>query len=301
MVDLEVRRIPFAFDDTVPFHWQPSAPDVAVMLNAVGVLAIAFEKHIVASTRIAIPLIKDKAVAAEAESFLRQEAQHANSHRKHLAALALTHPGLQGVVDKAVERFDALSFTSLQYQLAYTAALEATFTPTFKLFLDHESELFRPGDERVASLFLWHFVEEVEHRSSALEIYDAVVGRPWYRTMVAPKVFRHVFQTYFQIIEGFVECVPGVREAMTPPVEKKEGGRVVQLLGKALGGGRRSSLYDVASTRELLTTIYRLGLSQAPWHSPAGEPLPAFAGRWLDAYKAGRDVQFCYSVAGVSV
>ena len=38
--------------------------------------------------------------------------------------------------------------------------------------------LFRPGDDRVASLFLWHFVEEVEHRSSALVIYDAVVGKP---------------------------------------------------------------------------------------------------------------------------
>ncbi len=44
------------------------------------------------------------------------------------------------------------------------------------MMLDNEETLFRPGDDRVASLFLWHFVEEVEHRSSALMIYDAVVG-----------------------------------------------------------------------------------------------------------------------------
>lgn len=54
--------------------------------------------------------------------------------------------------------------------------------------LDNEAVLFRPGDERVASLFLWHFVEEVEHRSSALLIYGAVVGRLWYRLQVVPAV-----------------------------------------------------------------------------------------------------------------
>lgn len=300
MSDLEVRRIPFDFDDTVPFHWQPAAPDVAVMLNAVGVLAVGFEKHIVASTRAAIPLIKDPEVAAEAEGFLRQEAQHANSHRRHLAALARTHPGIQGVVDRVVERFNALSTRSLRYQLAYTAALEATFTPTFKLFLDHESELFRPGDERVASLFLWHFVEEVEHRSSALKIYDAVGGRPWYRTMIAPAVLRHVIQTYFEIIDSFSACVPGVHEALAAVSEDETGNRISRLLSKGLGGGRRSSLYAVASTRELLTTVYRLALSQAPWHTPQHEPLPAFAGRWLSAYQAGRDLHLYYSGSAVT-
>ena len=45
------------------------------------------------------------------------------------------------------------------------------------MMLDNEETLFRPGDDRVASLFMWHFVEEVEHRSSALVIYDAVVGK----------------------------------------------------------------------------------------------------------------------------
>ena len=43
--------------------------------------------------------------------------------------------------------------------------------------LDNEKTLFRPGDDRVASLFLWHFVRG-RHRSSALVIYDAVVGSP---------------------------------------------------------------------------------------------------------------------------
>ena len=44
----------------------------------------------------------------------------------------------------------------------------------------------------MASLFLWHFVEEVEHRSSALIIYDAIVDDPWYRMRMVPSIFGHV-------------------------------------------------------------------------------------------------------------
>ena len=60
------------------------------------------------------------------------------------------------------------------------------------MMLDNEETLFRPGDDRVASLFLWHFVEEVEHRSSALVIYDAVVGKPWYRIRASARASSNI-------------------------------------------------------------------------------------------------------------
>ncbi|WP_201406435.1 metal-dependent hydrolase, partial [Mycobacterium intracellulare] len=70
--------------------------------------------------------------------------------------------------------------------------LEATFTPYFKLLLDNEATLFAPGDERVASLFLWHFVEEVEHRSSALVVYDSLIRSRTRRVRALPAILRHV-------------------------------------------------------------------------------------------------------------
>ena len=51
------------------------------------------------------------------------------------------------------------------------ANLEATFTPMFKVILDHRESLFGGGDARVASLMMWHFVEEIERRSSGLLLY----------------------------------------------------------------------------------------------------------------------------------
>ena len=173
MTDLQVRRPKFNFTEDVPWQWNPQNPGFSFFMNATSIIAICFEQMIVAAVQEAKPLITDPAIDAEATAFLRQEAQHSSSHRKHVNALIKHYPGLQETFDAAVASYDEVTATeSLEYRLAYVADLEATFTPSFKIMLDNDDILFRPGDDRVASLFLWHFVEEVEHRSSALVIYD---------------------------------------------------------------------------------------------------------------------------------
>jgi predicted metal-dependent hydrolase len=304
MTELQIRRIDFGFDETVPFQWLPSHPKFGLMCNAISILAIAFEKFIVVSVRRAIPLITDPAVAEEAEAFLRQEAQHAKNHRKHVAALVAQYPALRQTVDAAVASFARLNETeSLEFQLAYTADLEATFTPIFKLMLDHDDVLFRPGDERVASLFLWHFVEEVEHRSSALVIFDALVGNRWRRTRATRKVFRHVLQVYREILAGFNEHVPERDRRAESRNVSPDGVRREELLARlpvpaSLRRRLRTfppSPFAPASNVEMMTLVYRLILSQVPHHRPQKEPLPAFADRWHDSYTRGLDVTRYYS------
>lgn len=306
MTDLQVRKIDFSFDETIPFQWLPSHPKFGLMADAISIMAIAFEKFIVTSTRRAIPLITDPAAAEEAEAFLRQEAQHAKNHRRHLAALISQYPDLQKTVDAAVASFDRIIETEpLRYQLAYTADLEATFTPIFKLMLDHEDVLFRPGDERVASLFLWHFVEEVEHRSSALIVYDAVVGDRWYRARVVRTVFRHVMQVYRDILAGFDEHVPAeVRRAESGHVSPDGTRREEVLTRLPIPASWRTrwgvfppSAFAPASNLEMLILAYRLIRSQVPHHRPANEPLPSFADTWFARYADGRDVTRYYTAA----
>ena len=209
MTDLQIRRVPFRFDESTPYQWLPANPDFGHLLNGISVIAVAFETYIVSVVRQAFDLIPDAEVAEEADAFLRQEAQHARAHRLHLRALAAQHPGVKGVLDDAVAAYDALlDAEPLEFHLAYIADLEATFTPLFTMMLNNRATLFEPGDDRVASLFLWHFVEEVEHRSSALRIYDAVVGKPWYRLRVMPRVFGHAEGVFTGIMQGFDAHVP---------------------------------------------------------------------------------------------
>ena len=107
--------------------------------------------------------------------------------RLHVLALTRQYPGLGEISAEIERRFDhLLDSEPLAFHLAYAADIEATFTPMFNVWLRHRDGLFDNGDPRVAPLFLWHLVEEVEHRSSAYVVYNAVVPDRWYRLRVLP-------------------------------------------------------------------------------------------------------------------
>lgn len=300
MTTLQVRTIAFDFTDEVPFSWNPEQPAFSVTANAISVIAIAFEKFIVQVMKEAKPRITDPALASEADAFLRQEAQHSRVHRLHLKALGRRHPGLSQTVDGALALFDEmLEKKSLMYHLAYIADLEASFTPTFKLMLDNEADLFRPGDERVASMFLWHFVEEVEHRSSALEIYRGLGGGELYRLAMLPSIGWHMGRVLKVIAEGFNEHVPledrKVDARLLLPVyrAKRKLLSMIPFLGR-----RYEPLPDglgAVPSRDRWAASWRLLRSQVPGHDPEHQPLPAFAGEWLERHARGEDVLHWYS------
>lgn len=147
MTELIVRKLRFAFaDHHVPFLWNESNPAFSSMANAVSFLAIAFEKMIGQMIPEAMPLIADPVIAGEADAFVRQEGQHSMGHRQHAKGLIKSYPGLKETLDEVIASFDDLTANKpLKYRLAYTADLEATFTPVFKLMLDHDDTLFAPA------------------------------------------------------------------------------------------------------------------------------------------------------------
>lgn len=290
MTDLQVRRVRFDFASApVPFNWQPERPAFAMQCNVISFFAPGFEKLIVDATREAIPLMRRPEDVEEAEAYLRQEAQHSAAHASHIRALIKRWPGLGETRDQVVASYDRLTKTKpLAWRLAYAAIVEATFTPYFKVFLDHEDKLFRPGDDRVASLFLWHFVEEIEHRSSALIVYNAVHPSYSYRLSALPGVVKHVGEIISIIASGFEKHVP-----------KEFGGGYARLMPKGFSySAIRDSMaaarqvnksclptYSGVPRTELVSMTVGLVRSQGPSHNPQQENLPTFAARWFAKYE----------------
>ncbi|OMC29265.1 metal-dependent hydrolase [Mycobacterium colombiense] len=298
MTGLEIRRIRFDLDGEVPFNWNAGNPAFSTYMNMVSIMAICFEKMLVSAVREAMPRITDAAVADEAEAFLRQEAQHANAHRQHIRALTRSHPGLQETLDEAVASYDHLTETTpLNFRLAYVADLEATFTPFFKMLLDNEATLFRHGDERVASLLMWHFVEEVEHRSSALVVYNAVVDDKLYRLRVLARVVKHLMQVTTRLFDSIDANVPLSERG----VDARDFAPLSGILGKVRARRDADTVQRVQPAlhtvpwKQKLGTAARVLMSQTPLHDPAKEPLPEFADRWFERYNRGDDVCHWYS------
>jgi predicted metal-dependent hydrolase len=292
---LVVRRPPFSIDASVPFQWQPANPSFGLFGNTFTFLAVAFERYIVAAIREAMPRITDPTVAKEADAFLRQEAQHARAHRLHANAMIAQYPGLAETFAATSAAYDELlEGEDIEFHLAYIANLEATFTPLFKMVFDNRRQLFEGGDERVGTLLLWHFVEEIEHRSSALLIHHHVTLDHWYRIRKARKVFDHVAGVYKLILAGFEQHVPlGDRHVPTVAVGPSglwlsEMADRLPLLRRRRGSG--PSMLGHVPGRELRTMIWHLARSQMPNHDPTNEPLPAWVDAWHSAFDAGSDV-----------
>lgn len=295
MTELVVRKMAFQFDDPaakVPFMWQPANPSFAIFCNAFTFIAVPFEKYIIAALRqVQDRLGTDANIAAEADAFLRQEAQHAAAHRKHMIALIEQYPGLERCYDQTVASYhDLLEAHPVEFHAAYIANLEATFTPMFKVILDHRDSLFADGDSRVASLMMWHFVEEVEHRSSGLMLYRHLMPNPWYRVKRVRQTFRHVGSIATTVARAFDEHVPF----------DDRGASAEQVMASALRGElahrmrRRTNgpppVFHAVPAAQLLRMVWGLALSQTPHHDPADQPLPGWAETWMREYDRGTDM-----------
>jgi predicted metal-dependent hydrolase len=294
MTELQIRRPDFHIDETVPFQWQPANPGFGLFGNTFTFLAIAFERYIVSATREAMPRISDPAVTEEADAFIRQEAQHARAHRahaqamiSHYPALAETHAAANAAFDELLERED------VEFHLAYIANLEATFTPLFKMVFDNRRPLFEGGDERVGTLLLWHFAEEIEHRSSALLIHHHVTPDRWYRIRNARKVFDHVARIYKLILADFEKHVPLEARLISAKAVSPLGLYISEVTDRL--PARRSrrdhpSMLRHVPGRDLRAMLWREAKAQTPHHDPADEPLPNWAQEWNAAYDAGADI-----------
>ncbi|RAV03988.1 metal-dependent hydrolase [Mycolicibacter senuensis] len=299
MTDLVVRRMPWMFDTSVPFQWQPANPLAGIFGNVFTFFAVPFEQYIIGALRDAKGQVTDAVVADEMEAFVRQEGQHSWAHRKHMNTLIKQYPGLKETAREAAELFDGLLATrSTEFHVSYIANIEATFTPLFKIFLDHRDSIFGGGDPRIASLILWHFVEEIEHRSSGLIICQHLTPNRWTRTKYVPATAKHVRSVVEAIARGFDRHVPAAdrgglsaHKAMTSDVAFGEV--KARLRPCFLGPSRKVGpprIFHGVPSRELVLMVGRLITSQAPYHNPAEQPLPEWAAVWMDEYERGVDM-----------
>lgn len=134
------------------------------------------------------------------------------------------------------------------------------------MVFDNRGPLFAGGDERVGTLFLWHFVEEIEHRSSALLIHHHVTPNRWYRIGKAPKVFGHVARIYSLILDGMEKHVP-LEARLVPTASVGPAGLWLSEMAARLPLPRRRtgpSMLGHVPGRELRTMIWHLAKSQMP-------------------------------------
>ncbi len=173
------RRIDFGFGAVdMPRHFMN---DDLVGSHIVAVLSCLFpegEDFFVRSVRNYRDQITDPELKAQVAGFIGQEAIHGREHRSFNSALGdLGYPVrfLDGRVRIGLGILARVAPKS--YQLALTAALEHYTATLAEILLTTGTMQQDTSIDEVRDLFLWHAVEENEHKSVAFDVFMKVCGR----------------------------------------------------------------------------------------------------------------------------
>ncbi len=198
-----VRKIPFEFPEDLQPHWNPEQVEWSYMVNGTSLAMPFLEPYLIRTMRKALPAIDSEVLRNEVKLYISQEGQHYQQHRKFNDLLiAKGYRELRAVEQAMAADYRAFEKTrSLKFNLAYACGFESMALGIGHWLVDDREKLFAGADTRVASLILWHFIEEIEHKNVAFDAYQSVYGDYFYRvyatvfaTLHVMKFSRHAYQ-----------------------------------------------------------------------------------------------------------
>lgn len=196
---ITVRRMDFTFAD-IPRYWADNDPHFTHLLNALSATFPEGERFFVESVRLFQDRITDPVLKQQVSAFIGQEAMHAREHG-HYNDYAKQH----GIDLGFIENFSRkrIAFIKSKFpaerQLAITCALEH-FTAILAEQMLTEPDIYNGFDASMQKLWLWHAVEESEHKAVAFDVYQKMVGdyRLRVRAMAITSFFFIMHTTWFQ-------------------------------------------------------------------------------------------------------
>ncbi|MEY2417388.1 MAG: uncharacterized protein QOG90_68 [Actinomycetota bacterium] len=180
MTDIPVRRI--NFEDaiqTVPKHFGKDgdivSSHIAVALSSVFPDG---EDFFVRSVRHYRDQLTDPELKRQVGGFIGQESIHGREHRvlnAHFQSMGYPTRVVEKMTRKGLEL--RTKFAPASINLATTAALEHFTATLAELILSDPEARDMFGDETVKNLFLWHALEESEHKAVAFDVYKVTGGK----------------------------------------------------------------------------------------------------------------------------
>jgi predicted metal-dependent hydrolase len=182
-INIPPRRVDFDFSPAnVPRYYVDGSPFKTTFVTALSSLFPEGESFFVESVRHYRDRITDPVLKAQVSGFIGQEALHSLAHKAFndaATAQGFSVDKLDQDVGRLLARGQKILPPSVQ--LAITACLEH-YTAVFTEMFLHDSEFHTTFAPEIRNLYLWHSVEENEHKTVAFDVYENVSGSYALRT-----------------------------------------------------------------------------------------------------------------------
>lgn len=182
------------YDST--FAIQPQSHSPALFCQFTGHVAFADgivfdfpigEQFFVHSVRNVRDQVKDDNLQAQIAAFIGQEAMHSQAHTAFNAAWRRDDYNLDRFQAWLARKDDDVKNLHPKIQLAITCAFEH-FTALLGGYILRHPEVLSTLDDDAVKLWVWHAIEEIEHRTVAFDVYQDVYGDDKIRRLIMRSV-----------------------------------------------------------------------------------------------------------------
>lgn len=169
------RPADFDFGDDIPRYWQGEA-FASRMLDALQLGFPDGERMFIHSLRNYLDEITDPILKEQVKQFIYQEAQHGIGHTNFTETLAKQGLKVKGVVKFIKSATLLFKKTPRKYQLAATVAAEHLTASLGEYLVSEDDNLLKNAHPTMKAFYMWHAIEEVEHKAVAFDTYTEVAG-----------------------------------------------------------------------------------------------------------------------------
>lgn len=175
-INIKPYKLGMAYDNVPSTLIFADNPLLSAMFNTLSVQFPAGERFMIDAVRQFQQDITDEALKQDARGFIGQEAHHANEHEVMADALTKVNFPTELIVKQTEWMLDKITrLLPPKDLMATTAALEH-FTAMLGSLVMNEPQLIQDVHPSIKPLFIWHAIEESEHKAVAFDVYQNTVG-----------------------------------------------------------------------------------------------------------------------------
>lgn len=186
-IGIKVRKPSFN-PKAIRRHFFANSPVMSHLLTALSSTFPIGEQFFVHSVRnVRAKVITDEKLQAEIVTFIGQEAMHSKAHAEFNDAWRRDDYNLDSFQAWLAARDSFIKSVHPKVQLAVTCAFEH-FTALLGGYILRHPEILSTLDDDAIKLWVWHAIEEIEHRAVAFDVYQSVYKDDKLRRMIMRNV-----------------------------------------------------------------------------------------------------------------
>ncbi|MDO9453772.1 MAG: metal-dependent hydrolase [Stagnimonas sp.] len=172
------RDIHFKLDDVDLKTWNPHGQHVSQFMNALSIVFPEGEKFFIESARHFKDQLKNPQLLEDLQGFIGQEAMHGREHRVYNERLAAMGYDVAGLERDSMKMLRGAAGKNPLNKLAATCALEHFTAVLADVLLNHPELIPENAHPEMRAMWMWHAVEENEHKAVCYDVYQSVTQGP---------------------------------------------------------------------------------------------------------------------------